>query len=204
MKRLIAATAICATLVGGSVCSLRAETVGTESNYDRLVREGRNVWQLIDSKLIQTNAVGEWAIPVGLSWPKGICLNYPSAAAGQGVLDLIDAVIVNKDDQVVVDFASAEGHNWYVWFSWESLKNLAATDFRCNRLHAKEGYAAFSGNATLKRVTLGGPQITTFMNYGLSKYVTNVTISAATNLTGFANDAFFGLFGHKCGSLQAA
>ena len=147
--------------------------------------------QTIDSKLIQTNEVGEWAIPVDLfSKLRGIGLGSPSAAAGHGVLDLIDAVIVDKDDQVVVDFASAEGHSWYVWFTYVSLRNLAATDFRCNRLHPTEGYAAFNGNATLKRVTLGGPQITNFIKYDLSEYVTNVTISAATNLTGFVSDAF--------------
>lgn len=110
---------------------------------------------------------------------------------GHGVLDLIDAVIVDQDDQVVVDFASAEGHFWYVWFTYVSLQNLAATDFRCNRLDPIEGYAAFSGNATLRRVTLGGPRITNFMKYDLSEWVTNVTISAATNLTGFVSDAFF-------------
>lgn len=79
MNRLLAATVVCAAL---GVWSLRAETTGTESNYDRLVREGRNAWKLIDSKLIQTNEVGEWAIPVNLSWQRGIGLGSPSAAAG--------------------------------------------------------------------------------------------------------------------------
>lgn len=201
MKRKVGHARTCAAAICSLVAAcfasvslpLRAEVVETETNYERLVREGRNVWRLTDGNklLVQTNEVGQWALPVGWTpWSKSISLNSPSAESGSGVLDLIDAVIVDGKDAVQVDFASEEGQSWVVQFSYMSLKSLAATDFRCNRLHQTEGYAAFSGNETLKRVTLGGPALVSFMKYDLSKYVTNVTISAATNLTGFASDAF--------------
>lgn len=219
MKQVTVAAIVCAAL---GVCSLRAETTGTESNYDRLVREGRNVWRFKPSAnnndygmLAQTNALGQWAFSCKFqSWKKFFIIDFPgdpwgnaeqkavyseaAARAGFGVLDFWDVVIVNADDTIKLDFTSDEGPSWRIGILTKRFSELAVTDFRCNRLDDDSGYYGgymFGDNTNLLSAVLGGPTIATFPRYGMGPSVTNLTIIAAPDVTSFADRAFEGTWG---------
>lgn len=140
MKRLIAATAICATLLGGSVCSLRAETSEGGNAGER------NVWTLSDGYLQKDG----WKIKA--SWTpstKILRVEYENIE-GSGILDWDDLILKIGEEEI---------EDLGVQVGFQGLATAAVTEFRCNKMQAM-GTWGFRGNKTLERVRAGGPRLT--------------------------------------------
>ena len=140
MKRLIAATAICATLVGGGVCALRAET-GEGGNAAE-----RNVWTLSDGYLQKDG----WKIKASWNRYTKILLVQNENIEGSGILDWDDLILKIGEEEI---------EDLGVQVDSEGLATAAVTEFRCNKMQAM-GTWGFKGNKTLERVRAGGPRLT--------------------------------------------
>lgn len=140
MKRLTTATIVCATLLGGGMCSLCAETGEGASTGER------NVWTLSDGYLQKDG----WKIMASWTPSTKILRVENKNMEGSGILDW-DDLILKKGEEEIEDLGVQVG--------FQGLATAAVTEFRCNKMEGM-GTWGFKGNKTLERVCAGGPRLT--------------------------------------------